>query len=698
MTSRRQFVALLALACFFSTLTAAAAGPSREDPLDAAFKAYCAQGGGDLPWFCGTRETTLSMAHKFDILNGYCTGDRISGRPAPDEAVCKAFHALEPPLVLEFESATGKWSHRGGFEARRIDVEYDSLTRLPLAYLGKRGNVSVVVVGNPLRMSVNRGAAKETDVPQVAMLEKLLESAAVLAGGLPGALSSAWSTRMATLQRTDTQDTMRSAERRPASVLAMPRLAVDVEDETALDASAYESDLAIVRGQVKAVATQTRRLRAELDKLRQSQRAFQLLAQRLDAEAAPIDMALLNQALENPAAWASLFEDVGKQVAAVPAVAAWTPFFESTAAALTADPSKPPAAYDAVIRALDQQPDLSACSSPCADSAYRARVVETLGMVATAASLASRAPSNAIAQTALRTALVDARERHLLHLLALGRAFQSLHTMKGAVAEALSQEEATRSAAMQLASTSRGVRDSATRRVGMAVVRIERKIYVPDEAFDVSWTKIREFPLVIAPASSAADGGGTAVKEKTTSYRLARKAANRVSVGAGLIFTGAHSSVYGAVDTAPGVTTNVSTTTKTEDAETGSTTTTTVAQVEPKELIEKERQSRSGTIGLFLSYRMTQSEDWGAGVQFGFGTSDPAFLVGPVLYLSRYLTFSGGAAWFRVNRLGLGFNGREQQVGDVVFSADEVRSRDRWPLSYYLSISANVSGLPIFKK
>lgn len=698
MSSHRLYVGVFLAVAFLSCAPAAAAG--QHDPADRAivdtFQAYCAQGGGELGWFCGTGEQTLSLAHKYDILNGYCTRDKVAGLPAPAAAVCDGFGQLQPPPVIEFDVATRRWSARGGFEIRRIRVEIDSLAGLPLAYLGKRGNISVVILGNPMTLDVNRGATTETNAPQVAMLEKLLESAAMFAGGLPSA--AAFTARAAKTSATGGERTF-SMSSHPALPHGMEADAVEVDTTGMDDWLAYQADLLLAKDHVKSLNDGARPLKAQLRKLRGAERTFRLLAQRLESAPASFDPSLLAPTLEDPVGWSALFGQVANTIGDLTPVAAWAPFFEKAAAGLSADPAKPQAVYEAVTRALDAQPDLTACDPACADSEYRARVADTLTSVGRAALEASRDARNASAQSALRSALADARDRHLLHALALTRAFQTVTKVEETLTEALSQEDATRTAGMRLASISARARASATSRPAPGVVRVDRKIYVPDEVFLASWTKIREYPLVIAVPTSAGDVVfSTLPKETKTSYRLARKAASRVSIGAGLIYTPAHSSVYGVVDPTPGVTTTVSDTTKRGDAGSGTSGTTTVAQLEPKQIIETDRQSRAGTIGLFLNYRAVGTEDLGAGVQLGFGTSDPALLVGPVLNLSRYLTFSGGAGFFRVKRLGHDLGGREQRPGDIVYSGDELRSRDAWIWSFYFSLSANVSGLPLFKK
>jgi len=108
--------------------------------------------------------------------------------------------------------------------------------------------------------------------------------------------------------------------------------------------------------------------------------------------------------------------------------------------------------------------------------------------------------------------------------------------------------------------------------------------------------------------------------------------------------------------------------------------------------VEKDRQPRTGAYGLFLNYRLWGSPRAGIGAQFGAATSadNPGFMAGISGNVSPYVTIGGGYASFRVKDLDMDRNA-------AVYSDADIRMRTYWDDTWYVSLSVNISDLPLFK-
>jgi hypothetical protein len=165
-------------------------------------------------------------------------------------------------------------------------------------------------------------------------------------------------------------------------------------------------------------------------------------------------------------------------------------------------------------------------------------------------------------------------------------------------------------------------------------------------------------PLTISANSHYADQVLTPrPKEIATSYRLARVGADRFSVSAGMVFTRASSATFAAVDLDP--TTNTTETAETVVGPTGNTTKTVVTRPELKSIIEKDRDTRSGTVALMANFR------WGGGFSaglrggVGLATKEPALLAGLSFGFWKTVEIGIGCGWYQVRTLGVGAGGAQ---------------------------------------
>ncbi|MEO8383121.1 MAG: hypothetical protein ABI779_25920 [Acidobacteriota bacterium] len=106
---------------------------------------------------------------------------------------------------------------------------------------------------------------------------------------------------------------------------------------------------------------------------------------------------------------------------------------------------------------------------------------------------------------------------------------------------------------------------------------------------------------------------------------------------------------------------------------------------------ETSRADRTGKLALML----TASPDFmrGFGVQFGLGvdTDNPAAFIGVTRSFAKFMRISAGHTQQRVTRLGTDVN-----LGDVLLSADDLRTRERFDASWYAAVAFTISKLPIF--
>jgi len=226
---------------------------------------------------------------------------------------------------------------------------------------------------------------------------------------------------------------------------------------------------------------------------------------------------------------------------------------------------------------------------------------------------------------------------------------------------------------------------------------VSDRIYVEDELYESSWTKIRTTTLQVSLSSPYADQITPArPKEVTTSYRMARRGADRFGVGVGVLYTRASSPVYVAADPDPGSNTTIKTTTTTPV--TGGQIATEITQPELKLITEKDREPRAGQLAIFANYRLWGTERFGIGPQGGIGLSvdRPSFHAGVVVNASKWLMLGVGKGRFRVKQLGLNADGTPQEPSDRVGSTDDIKIENGWMGAGYATASINILGLPLF--
>ncbi|MGH9387005.1 MAG: hypothetical protein ACRD2N_22275 [Vicinamibacterales bacterium] len=661
---------------------------SAEAQSRTAFELYCKTTTDHSEWLCAN-QARLSEAQKWDIVAAYCldtVGATASRRAAdiaktfagkPPQAhgqpsVCDAFKTTPTPLALRFDHRKGEWEDNGEvFKHFNKLLKLDPITRIPTAHLSGGDRIGIIITEtNPLVFAANRGEAREDNIEAMKNLEKLL-------GLLGGALAPL------------------VADRGTAAAMGSKRKPTPTEH-----------DREQIKQWAEAVSTPLAALRAKLRALVDLRAAIQLTAQRLENGPAPFD-GTLDESLEKPEVWRTLFGNVAKALDPpqsppppnpVPNLNACAAIFDAFPAVTTAD--SPVSADAATIRLLQM---FDVPQPPCGSLLYPATIELITKDIQTAARAALSGGATELADFRKRQS--TARAQNLPNVLVLFRMISDLTASRQAARDTLLKEEDTRKAATALKIVADRVRDAAFRKDCQQLILVNR-IYLPDELFDSSWTKIRVTPLKIAVNSPYADQVVSShPKDVSTSYRLVRKNFDRFSVAAGLVYTKVSSPVFVAIDPDPSTNRTTTVTEKASRTDGTTTTDTSLATVTPelKEIAEKERQPRAGSFGLFANYRVLQLGALGLGLQGGVGTSvdNPAFFGGLSVNAGSYLTLGAGCGVFRVKALGQDAKGQQQALRSPVLGNDDIRTESRWNHdcksdAFYVTISVNLTGLPLF--
>ena len=659
------FLCALAWTTLVTLAVAPDAGAQSATSLDGAFDAYC-KSPGHSPWFCADRAGEMSASHKFDVIAAYCD----THKEAP---FCGALIA---PLTLEFDVATRGWRERraGSFKALHRTVDFDPVTKLPTAYLRVGDVLSIDIRANPLVFLANRGEAKEENVAQVKALEQLLALFGSMASGLVSEVA----------KNAVDSDARRT---RRLQILRNRTAPVDITADPIIDDEAtFQADQQTIAGWTQSAQGAFTGLDGRLGRFKRVRADLQLVAQRLASTgSAQFDLARLEPALESPTDWAAEFSAVAAAITQLPDVSGCAPAFDGAVQLVSLNPADAVAVHAGALRFLQAVPTGAAV---CPGLAYPDRLRDTIDRVREAAERAARAPDDAVARRALTEVHASARERHMVHALVLRRLTQGFGDLVGRMKEALTKEEDVRKAALVLARVAVRVKDAGVRTTG-TTADLAYRLYVPDEPYRSPWTKARTNPVVVSVNSPYADAVPVDQKDVSTSYRVMRAGLDRLSFGVGLLFTHAASVSYAAVDPDPGSNT---TTSETTVSGTSPPTTTVVVKPEAKKIVEKDRQPRTGAYGLFLNYRLWGSPRAGIGAQCGAATSadNPGFMAGISGNVSPYVTIGGGYASFRVKDLDMDRNA-------AVYSDADIRMRTYWDDTWYVSLSVNISDLPLFK-
>jgi hypothetical protein len=697
---------LIAFVVFGATKTAALEKPgvATLSATSKVFKDYCATADAH-EWFCeAKREATLSDSHKWEVLEAYCFDELATSRPqgkvlaervqtllkspaiTQRDQVCAAHRTAPLPLALEFDHRRNQWlDSNKGFESQRRRIEIDPVSRTPTAHLAAGDRVAIIVTGtNPLLFLVNRGEAKEDNIEQVKGLERLLDllggSLKVLTGDLLTARAAA----------TDQIVKFSALAADPAHT---PRAA----DRTS-DKEIFDSDLERLNKWIGLTETALTPVKTKLQSLTVHRARLQAVAQELEKGPASLK-GQLDKTLEDPAEWGKAFALLDTEAKKVPPLQGCDAVMDAYTPVVVTRPDLAVDVHGAAIRfrqllVVDGQNDAGG-KPPCSDLAYISRLRQAVDTIEEAARVAARNPTDTTLARTLREAQANGRDRHLQYALVLGRLVRQIGATRQTLKEVASKEEDTRKAALMLAIVTRRVRDAAIRRLTPDELLVTNRIFVEDEEYSSTWTKVRTTPLKISLNSPYADSvPNERPKETTTTYRFVRRGFDRLSFGVGLLYTRAYSATYVAADPDPSVNETRTTTTTAGGPPPAPVEVTQVVRPEPKKIVEKERQPRSG-YGVFVNYRFLGNTSWGIGGQFGVATSadNPAFLAGVSLNLSSYVSLGVGGGKFRVKRVAA-----DQQAASVrVFSTDEIRIDNPWQPAAYVSLSVNLSGLPLFK-
>jgi hypothetical protein len=692
------------------------------------FSNYCAQADSST-WFCKDRRMLIPDSQKWDIVGGYCFDQIAEARPDnveqltqmldamrkdagnPKRAeVCEEYRRVPVPMALIYNHRQGQWSDKnGGFEAQRRKIKIDPVLLIPVAELATNDRVGIIITEtNPLLFLANRGDAKEENIDQVKALEQLLSllGPALAKTTADVVLAKAATERVLTnFQQLSVKplSEWRAADRdalsRYAAYSSKPPTDVTLKNIALMaseDRVIFLNDLQKIKDWTAAAETALDPVKMRLESLVTQRRWLQVAAQRLERGPAQLE-GKLDPTLEDPASWRSAFQKLDEQSRAVKSLGSCASVFEAFGAVVSAKTEEPVTVSSAATRFMQFFNDGSQNPDPgvCAELDYDARLLESVQTIQKAAQPAAREPTNAALIKALREAQADAREGHLETVLVLLRLIAQLEANRQGIKEVVGKEEDTRKASLVLGLVGARARDAGVRTFDNKLL-VTNRIYVMDEVYGSSATKIRTTPLKIALNSQSTESVPTErPKEVTTSYRFVRRGLDRLTFGVGMIAsTPASSTTYTAVDPDPS-TNEASTTTTTVTPVTGTVQVTTVSHPELKAIREKDRQPRSGSYALFVNERLIGRPAFGAGVQFGVATSsdNPAFLFGFSANVSEFVTVGFGQGRFRVKRLAA-----DQMGVDVrVLNSDEIRLDTNWIRARYLSISVNISGLPLFK-
>lgn len=662
--------------------------------IDERFLRYCTQADA-MRDVCALPD--IPLTHKYDVLNHYCS-------PAPAtvlgaEHPCRDFGDVAPPLALRYDHRLGRWDMRlGGFEAHRRRVELDRVSLVPIAHLAPGDRLGIVVANtNPLLFVANRGEAREEATDQVKGLEAMLTALGPGLGTLVGSLAKDRDSLRNSITglSIDLSNDAKAAVLRDSMSLASTTPTAAVLSAAA-DRRALANDLEWIRSRIEPIEAAIKSLQTDLTAFVGQRTALQVAAQQLESGPVILERAL-DTGFVNPARWPRLFSPVGTAVGAVLPTATCTATFEAFVAMLGVKLDDPVAAHTAASRVLQfsTAPPTSSSSRACAVLEYPARLEATARAVQTAALDASRTPADASLSAAMRAALANARGQHAEHVLALQRHLTDLGRVVDQAKEVLGKQEDTRKGSVSMGMLVARVLTSAVGMEGNRF-RIANRLYLPDEQFRPGFFRTRITPIKLTLNSPTVEAVPTELpKESTTTYRLIRRGLDRFSFGVGMLaYAPVHNITYSVVDPDPSSNTTISTTTTTTPVS-GTTETTKVDQPELKTIREKDRVTRAGAYAMFVNARGFGTSSFGVGAQGGVALSadNPAFLLGAAINLSDYATLGVGRGIFRVKQLA-----EDLAAEDVrVLNADDIRLEDRWPWQWYVSLSVNLNGLPLFK-
>lgn len=696
------------------------------------FDKYCALEQAS-EWFCAEpRKLRLPASQKWEIVEAYCFDEPGVPRPAEDEIrkhiealqataatrvrgeLCQAHRATPVPLALEFNHRDNKWSASNkGFESQRRGIEIDPVSGAASAHLASGDHVGIIVTRtNPVLFVVNRGEPKEDNIDQIKSLERLLE---LLGGSLATLARDAAQTSINTDAALSSLRTAKVAIQtkqgtKGRSELLGHRVGVDLErlsddvlaalvDNVIAERVSFNKDLGQLRKWIDAARISITPVQTKLTRLKDHRKRIQELAQELEKGPATLKGAL-DENLESPGMWTGLFKVLATEEGEIPSLQGCDLLFEAFPAVVVTSPDSAVDVHGAAIRFrhLLGAPPLKDGKEipPCKELEYASVMNGAVQEIADAAQRAARNPSDAALARALRETQGDGRERYLENAMILGRLVRQLAAAKQNLKDTVSKEEDTRKAAIVLGIVASRVRDAGIRRTAEGDLLVTNRIFVEDELYSSRFTKVRTTPIKISLNSPYADAVPTdRPKETTTSYRLVRRGLDRLTFGVGLVYTRAYGATYVAADLDPSMNETRTTTTTTGGPPPAPVDVTQISRPELKHIVEKERQPRGGSYAVLVNWRAYRHRALGCGGQFGVATStdNPAFLGGVSFNFSSYVTVGVGYGMFRVKWLH-----EDQQGPDVrVASTDEIRTEPRWKGAPYLSLSFNLSGLPLFK-
>lgn len=685
--------------------------------INDAFSDYCHQPDASR-WFCAERPQAaappLSEALAWEILNGYCFDEVGQTRPtadmrrdlltklvavkadtplSPREQFCRSvMPGVTQPLLFQYDHTSLKWgSEIWGNQKRRVKI--DPVTGLPTAWLVPGDQIGIVVTRtNPLIYVASRGTPKEENIEQFDAMARLI----TLAGAsLPSALA-------------DFAAKNPGAAKQAINVFAAKRAAGSSDLESIASTltlgalpNGFDEDEREVGLAAVLIKDAVDPLRERLSRFNELRSSLQLLSQSLE-KGPSVFHGTFEQALESPEEWRAIFGGLREALSGTPQYEGCEALFDAFGPVVNLSVDKPNDIHAAVLRFRRlRQTEPKGAQPNCLLKKYPATLEAAANDVGQMAQAVARNPDEVFgsgkAIEELRKRQTKARDDHFQNSLALVAMTRGLGARREAATQMLEKEEATRKAAMALASIVTRTRDASFRQDGVGGLLVSDRIYVEEEVYESSWAKIRTTSLNVSISSPYADQVTPAhPKDVATSYRMARQGADRFSVTVGILYTTAASPTYVAADPDPASNTVVKTTTQTPV--TGGTSTTETTQPELKRITLKDEDSRAGQFAIFAGWRLVGGDGVGVGVQGGVAvsTDKPAFLGGGYLNVSKWLMVGGGVGRFRVKQLGLGANGVLQAVDDPIGSTDDIKLENGWIPKGYAVLSVNILGLPLF--
>lgn len=621
-------------------------GGTPEGCFEEAFSVFCGSFSGvDVPQVCEKTpppgdELKVKRGLRWLTLEEYCLP-----RSQADQA-CAIFakskdHPAVRPAVLVYDHSNRAWRANGSLDAERIERD---VAGKPTVSLGRREELIVVVENtNPLLYTLTAGAATEVDIPELVEVKKL----AGLLGGNISSLVETLNTEMAVRPAGDPNN--------PDFFMVLQQVLTSLQSasENVSCSTARITDQTsraghfIQRLELGGTAEYPIELsrkncanQAVADLVTQSDKDFENLARQLREARAPGDLCLS--------------------------------FLQAAEKAFGGDFSK---GDDIRKSILDAE-----AAAPTCTAEMRVVSAQLLGPLRAMQAAIEQRPQPADLTEHLRT-LARPHLGETKKLVALITRYGEVHA--GATT-LLGKRDEVRKAATQVELFERRVRqhllatlqNCSDATLGRCVVAesVSRRLVLANEFKPVRWDKIQNHSLMLeanAPLASMVVPSGPAKSEAP--YSLDSITRGLWGIAASVVTTRIDEPTFTAVS---------------DGAE------------KPKFTITKtDKETRAGEVALLVDYGLglalfPKKSTWvhGFGLEFGAGTDadQPAFFGGLSYRIGRFVRLGAGISYQQVTEL------EGQHEGQIVNSATDLRTRDRFTAKPYASFSVALEAFTLF--